>query len=80
MGASTSKADVPEFTYGEINAFVGAGESKQSSALERIQNCLSRGLDIDVRADDDNGCQFTCLLRACRSDNDGTLSVDKNED
>ena len=72
MGIFISKEIEPlEFTQGELNAFVAAGESKQKDAMGRMRDCLSRGLAIDIRADDDDGLEFTCLLRACRVDSDG---------
>ena len=81
MGIFSSKVvEISECVYGEINAFVAAGETgeksgRQKHALEVIKNYLDRGLDVNARASDDDGCQFTCLLRACRCDNDAGYAI-----
>ena len=81
MGVFLSKVvEDPEFVYGETNALVAAGETfeksgRQKHSLEVIKSYLDRGLDVNVQASDDDGCQFTCLLRACRCDSDGGYAI-----
>ncbi len=78
MGCLCSKPEPiipPAFPQGEIDAFVAAGSSSSSDSFNFIVSILDRGLPIDSRAMDDDGMEFTCLLRACRADNDSRYDL-----